>query len=127
MNESLPLSAFYRVPITLHSPASSNSTVTEGEDLSLTCSASNFSSRRWVKVSDPQTPVEVVANSSDGRIVITHDFQLQFREIKLEDEAVYRCELMNDIGQTQIKVNVQVISELTVLNYFQCLHNVTCS
>ena len=95
--------------------------MTEGEDLSLTCSASNFSSRRWVKVSDPQMPVEVVANSSDGQIVITHDFQLQFREIQLEDEAIYRCELRNDIGRTQIEVNVQVLSELTVLNYFPML------
>ena len=112
------LSAFYRLPIVLFTPSVSNITVVMGETLNLACNASNFKFRQWLKIGNPVT---ALANTSDGRVVITPDFQLRIRGVRFDDETSYRCVLRNDLGSMIIYAHVQVVGEkiLMIMQFFQ--------
>ncbi len=111
MSDYLP--ALHRVRIETYTP-NSNHTVSAGDDLTLSCNASFFTLRQSIKDQGMNLRPEVVSNTPDGRIFITSDFQLQFRGILLEDAAMYRCSLRNDLGTASIIAIVQVVGECSI-------------
>ena len=105
------LTALHRRRVQTHIP-DSNHTVIAGQNLTLYCNASFFTLQQWIKDQGGSSRPVVVSNTPDGRIFITSDFQLQFRGISLEDAAMYRCSLRNDLSVTaSIIANVEVVGE----------------
>lgn len=102
------LTTLYRLSIMLISH-SSHITITEGEDLSLSCDAVYFSSRLWTRVV-MNTHIGLT-NISHDRINITSDYNLLISPIKLEDEGEYKCKLVNEIGEESIKYFVEVFGK----------------
>ncbi len=102
------LPALHRVRIETYTP-DSNHTVSAGDDLTLTCNASFFTSRQWIKAQGMNLHSEVVSDTQDGRIFINPSFQLEFRGIIVEDEDIYRCSLRNELGAEVITHRVIVI------------------
>lgn len=91
-----------------------NITVAAGDSLNLTCSAENASRRQWLVRpwnSSNSRDVQVVSNTSDGRITVTPDKVVQFRGIQLGNGALYSCVLGNAVGMARIEVNVTVVGE----------------
>ncbi len=82
------LSALYQVRIKTYTP-DSNHTVSSGDDLTLSCNASFFTIRHWIKDQGMNLHSEVLSDTQDGRIFINPSFQLEFRGIIVEDEAIY--------------------------------------
>lgn len=105
MVKSPPLAATFQHHIQPISP-NSNYTIREGGDLNLTCNAQYATSRQWTVL---KINTLAVTNSSDGRIIITSDYQLQFQGILLRDQAVYTCVLRNEVSTKSISANVRVL------------------
>ena len=105
---SVYLPALYQERIRTHIP-DSNHTVSAGQNLTLSCNASFFTYRQWIRNQGINSSLVAVSDTSDGRISITPDFQLHFRGILLEDADLYMCSLRNDLGTDTITANIQVV------------------
>ena len=114
---SAPLRANYRMNIMLISPAHTDTVLAVGETLSAFCNASHFNSRQWLLLSNLRSLPRVVRPTSDGRVTISSDMHLQIRSVKLEDQAIYRCALRNELTPREgvnIDVNLTVVGELCI-------------
>ena len=110
MVRSSPLSTFYRLPVNVTPPNQGGSrTVVAGDSFNLTCDAENFINRQWVMSPPGEEGLQVVTNTSDGRITVTSDFKVVFQGIQPMDEAEYVCVLSNEVSRVRIKVPVTVV------------------
>ena len=53
----------------------------------------------------------VVRNITDGRITITEDFELLVTDARFEDEGMYECQLVNNLGSVKLKNKLSVIGK----------------
>lgn len=110
--ESNYLQTYFHLPIVLTPPnQGGNLTVAVGDSFNLTCAGENHLTRQWLTRNISSFRQSVVANTSDGRIVVTEDEMVLFRGIQPGDEALYMCVLRNDINIETIVVNVTVVGK----------------
>ena len=53
----------------------------------------------------------VLSSVSDGRVIITPDFELQMTDIQLEKAGTYECVVVNPLSRQSFRNNVSVIGE----------------
>ena len=103
------VSARFTLPIQVYS-TSANATVNVGGSFNFSCNATDFIQRQWVFTS-PFSRAIVVRSTTDGRITITKDFELLVTDAQFEDEGMYECRLVNNLGSIKLKSNVSVIGK----------------
>ena len=119
---STSLRANYRMNIMLISPAHTDAVLAVGETLSVFCNASHFNSRQWLRLSSVRSAPRVVRATSDGRVTISSNMHLQIRNVRLGDQAIYRCALRNELTPREgvnIDVNLTVVGEFCVAQLFE--------
>lgn len=110
--ESGYLETFFHLPIVLTPPRQGgNITVAAGDSFNLTCAGEHYSLRQWVVLRPSDTRLTALANTSDGRIALTHDEVLVFQGITAEDEGVYTCVLRSDVSIERIVANVTIVGK----------------
>ncbi len=108
----------YSIDITVVDPvmiysASVNATVCVGESFRFSCNASNFLRLQWVYMTN-STHSHVLSNTSDGRVTITPDFDLQLSNIAIEDGGTYQCLLSNNKNCSSLTNTLYVTGERTL-------------
>ena len=103
------VSARFTLPIQVYS-TSVNATVNVGGSFNFSCNATDFIQRQWVFTS-PFSRATVVRTTADGRITITEDFELLVTDARFEDEGLYECRLVNNLGSIKLKNNLSVIGK----------------
>ncbi len=96
-------------PVIIYS-ASVNATVSVGESFRFSCNATNFLRLQWVYMTN-STHSHVLSNTSDGRVTISPDFNLQMNNIVIEDEGTYQCLLSNNIQCSSLSNALYVTGE----------------
>ena len=66
--------------------------------------------RQWLYQMGHQRP-KVLSNTTDGKVIITMDFELQLRNIALENEGIYECLLSNNLGRLYLTNNLSVTGQ----------------
>ena len=112
------ISVYHADPIIIYS-ASVNVTVNVGESYNFSCNATNVLYRQWLYVVPSQRP-RVMSNSTDGRVIVTSNFELQLRDIRFEDDGTYQCMLTNNLGRLGLTNNLSVIGENTLPHWLFC-------
>ena len=108
VSHSTSITIYHENPIEIYS-TSVNVTVNVGGSYTFFCNASNTILRQWLYRMGPQRP-KVLSNTTDGK-VITMDFELQLRNITLEDEGIYECLLSNYLGRLYLTNNLSVTGQ----------------
>ena len=103
------VSVHFSLPIRVYS-TSTNATVNVGGFFNFSCNATDFILRQWVFTS-PFSRATVVRSTTDGRITITEDFELLVTDARFEDEGMYECQLVNNLGSIRLKNNLSVIGK----------------
>ena len=96
-------------PIIIYS-ASVNVTVNVGESYNFSCNATNTVYRQWQYIVPSEHP-RVMSNTTDGRVVVTSDFELQLRDIRFEDAGTYRCMFNNNLRRLSLTNILSVIGK----------------
>ena len=97
------------LPIRVYSTGA-NATVNVGGSFNFSCNATDFIQRQWVFI-PLFSHATVVRSTTDGRITIIEDFELLVTDARFEDEGMYECRLVNNLGTIKLKNKLSVIGK----------------
>ena len=110
-SSSIPV---YHVDSIIIYSAGVNVTVIVGESYNFSCNATNVPYHQWLYLVPSERP-RVMSNTTDGRVIVTSDFELQLWDIRFEDAGIYRCLLTNHLSRLSLTNILSVIGK----NFFR--------
>ena len=106
------LCAFYTFPLIVLSRAV-NTTIYVSSNQTLTCHSINDVYKEWIHYANNNS-VELT-NTSDGKIVITDNFELRIGNVNYEDQGFYLCQLYHFATPINLTNKLSIIGKWSVL------------
>ena len=107
---SSSISVYHTDPIIVYS-VSVNVTVNVGESYNFSCNVTNTVYRQWLYIVVPSERPRVMSNTTDGRVIVTSDFELQLRDIRFEDAGTYQCMLYHNLRSLSLTNILSVVGK----------------
>ena len=103
------ISANIKRPIELH-VNNNNVTVGVGQSHKFSFNASNVVRLQWIHFSDLEVLI-VLLNTTDGKIEITRNHDLQLNDIQFKDDSFYQCRLVNNLMRVTFSHILNVVGK----------------